>query len=210
MSITFDTRASAAVSDVPYVPSEADLCFDELVFGAEAMERLGLDPDSFPTDIPGLPDQQWEEDFTGLMLAEAQANLTTLLESGDESGLSSLMVIRDILRNAPTGASEAACISRVSVLEDIKSAAAAAQARETAMFLHHRGISEREAGVPIEKRGLGVGSEIALARRESPQAGSRAVRMAHTLTTTMPNALAALTDGRLAEFTAQKITDEVT
>ncbi|MGO1594069.1 MAG: DUF222 domain-containing protein, partial [Ancrocorticia sp.] len=210
MSITFDTRASAAVSDVPYVPSEADLCFDELVFGAEAMERLGLDPDSFPTDIPGLPDQQWEEDFTGLMLAEAQANLTTLLESGDESGLSSLMVIRDILRNAPTGASEAACISRVSVLEDIKSAAAAAQARETAMFLHHRGISEREAGVPIKKRGLGVGSEIALARRESPQAGSRAVRMAHTLTTTMPNALAALTDGRLAEFTAQKITDEVT
>ncbi|MGO1592264.1 DUF222 domain-containing protein, partial [Ancrocorticia sp.] len=198
MSITLDTRVNAAVSDAsdPYVPTEADRYFDDLAFDADAM--------------PALPDHAWEEDFTDLMLAEAQANLTTLLESGDESGLSSLTVIRDILRDAPTGTSEAACISRVSVLEDIKSAAAAAQARETAMFLHHRGIAEREAGVPIKKRGLGVGSEIALARRESPQAGSRVVRMAHTLTTTMPNALAALTDGRLAEFTAQKITDEVT
>ncbi|MGO1592147.1 DUF222 domain-containing protein, partial [Ancrocorticia sp.] len=229
MSITLDTRAGASVSDVPYVPSEADLCFDELVFDAEAMERLGLEPDSFPTDIPGLSDQQWEEDFTGLMFAEATATLHTLLKPTDapahspdasrttgsassvyDSGLPVLELVRDLLRAAPTGTSEAACISRVSVLEDIKSAAAAAQARETAMFLHHRGISEREAGVPIEKRGLGVGSEIALARRESPQAGSRAVRMAHTLTTTMPNALAALTDGRLAEFTAQKITSEVT
>ncbi|MGO1943677.1 MAG: DUF222 domain-containing protein [Ancrocorticia sp.] len=229
MSITLDTRADAAVRDelslglVPetalrsdssrcpdgiYIPSDADLSFDELVLNAEAMERLGLEPDT--AGMPGFLDQQWDEDFTGLMLAEAQANLTTLLESGDESGLSSLTVIRDILRNASTGASEAACISRISVLEDIKSAAAAAQARETTAFLHHRAVKERAAGVPIKKRGLGVGSEIALARRESPQAGSRAVRMAHTLTTDMPNALAALTDGRLAEFTAQKITSEVT
>ncbi|MGO1592094.1 MAG: hypothetical protein ACTH1Z_06665, partial [Ancrocorticia sp.] len=74
MSITLDTRASASVSDVPsigfapetalgsegscspdsiYIPTEADLSFDELVLNAEAMERLGLEPDSFPTDIPG-------------------------------------------------------------------------------------------------------------------------------------------------------------
>jgi hypothetical protein len=68
-------------------------------------------------------------------------------------------------------AEEAALIARIAELERVKSAAAAGQALAAAALDASRRASEAAAGVIAAKRGRGVASEIALARRDSPARG---------------------------------------
>ena len=68
---------------------------------------------------------------------------------------------------------EAGLIDRISVLERAKSAAAAEQAVLTARLDCARRAREAAAGIPTATRGKGLGSEIALARRDSPNRGGR-------------------------------------
>ena len=56
-----------------------------------------------------------------------------------------------------TGIGQAERIDRIAVLEKLKGAAAAAQARETVAFKRSRLAEERAAGVPVRKLGNGVG-----------------------------------------------------
>ena len=98
--------------------------------------------------------------------------------------------------------SQAERVDRIAVLERIKGAAAAAQARETVALKDSRVKAERAAGVAARKRGLGIGAEVALARRESPHQGSRLVGLADALVHEMPHTMAALTQGRLSEWRA--------
>jgi len=64
------------------------------------------------------------------------------------------------------GASEAQLIDHLSVLERLKAAAAAAQARVTDTLATTRSRTEAARGVPTSERCRGLAAEIALARRE--------------------------------------------
>ncbi len=65
-------------------------------------------------------------------------------------------------------ASQAELRGRVEELDRLKSAASAAQARATALWAAKRRAAEEAAGVPAAKRGKGLASEVALARRDAP------------------------------------------
>ena len=182
------------VDDPPF-----EFC-DETLWAEELRQVEDLcDPLISPAPVEEIEDQarQWASEAAGI--------LQMLAQHSADAALSALEVVRDVLqtatsiqtssdgRHARDGASttprcgvgsmagQADCIDQISVLEDIKSAAGAVQAVRTEEFRVLRAEREEAAGVPMEKRAKGIGSEIGLARRESSQAGSNAIRMAHTL-----------------------------
>ncbi|MFL0285446.1 HNH endonuclease [Mycobacterium sp. SMC-21] len=103
-------------------------------------------------------------------------------------------------------ADEAALSRRMTELERVKSAAAAEQAR-LAAALEARRVAAAAAGGPRVSRAA-LGSEVGLARRESPHRGERLMVMARILTADMPCTLAALESGVLSEHRAELITKE--
>lgn len=105
-------------------------------------------------------------------------------------------------------ADEAALIARITELERVKSAAAAAQARATALLDEKRRAAEAAAGVPANKRGRGLGSEVALARHDCANKGGRHLGFAQALVYEMPYTLAALESGALSEWRATLIVRE--
>jgi hypothetical protein len=105
-------------------------------------------------------------------------------------------------------ADEATLIERIARLERLKSAAAAGQARAAAMLDAKRRVKEAAAGVPAAKRGRGLASEVALARRDSPARGGRHLGLAKALVHELPHTLAALECGALSEWRATLIARE--
>ncbi|WP_083611859.1 DUF222 domain-containing protein [Mycobacterium sp. ST-F2] len=101
---------------------------------------------------------------------------------------------------------EAALRGRMTELERVKSAAAAEQAR-LAAALEARRVAAARAGGPRVSRAA-LGSEIGLARHESPHRGERLAAMARILVADMPCTLAALESGVLSEHRAELITKE--
>ncbi len=112
------------------------------------------------------------------------------------------------LARTPVTARQSERIDRITALEKLKSAAAAAQARETVAFKKSRIADEHAAGVRLINQGRGVAGEIALARRESRYRGSRLVGLADALVSEMPNTMAALTRGDLSEWRATLVARE--
>jgi len=106
------------------------------------------------------------------------------------------------------GAYEASLVERVAELERGKSVAAAEQARVTAELDAVRRAREAASGVPAARRGRGLGAEIALARRDSPNRGGRHLGLARALVHEMPHTLAALGCGALSEWRATVIVRE--
>ncbi|MBT2555821.1 HNH endonuclease, partial [Arthrobacter sp. ISL-5] len=105
----------------------------------------------------------------------------------------------------------AGMIDQLRDLEDLKSAAAALQARIAVGFDADQRRAQAAAGVPADERGKGVGAQIAqiaLARRESPARGSRLLGLAKALVTEMPRTLAALNAGELNEWRATLLVKE--
>jgi hypothetical protein len=100
---------------------------------------------------------------------------------------------------------ESALVEEISRLERMKSAAAAGQARAAAALDEMRRSNEAAAGVPKARRGRGVASEVALARRDSPARGGRHLGLAKALVYEMPHTLAALQCGALSEWRATLI-----
>jgi hypothetical protein len=99
-------------------------------------------------------------------------------------------------------------VKRIAAPERLKSAAAAVQARAAAALDAARRASEAAAGMPAAKRGRGVASEVALARRDSPARGGRHLGFAKALVHEMPHTLAALESGALSEWRATLIVRE--
>ncbi|WMY77487.1 DUF222 domain-containing protein [Citricoccus sp. I39-566] len=93
-------------------------------------------------------------------------------------------------------------MDRIRALEELKAACAAAQARTTAALHGLRTEAEALQGVPVRDRGRGLAAEVALARRESPNTGSRDLGLARALCEEMPHTLAALTRGAISEWKA--------
>ncbi|WP_372489908.1 DUF222 domain-containing protein, partial [Arthrobacter rhizosphaerae] len=102
----------------------------------------------------------------------------------------------------------AGLIGQLRELEDLKSAAAALQARIAVAFDADQRRTQRQAGLPAAELGKGVGAQIALARRESPAGGSRLLGLAKALATEMPHTLAALQTGQLNEWRATLLVRE--
>lgn len=105
-------------------------------------------------------------------------------------------------------AREATLRDRIADLERQKSAAAAEQARSAAEWDDIRRQLEARAGVPAKRRGRGLSSEIALARRDSTNQGDRHLGFAKALVHDMPCTLAALEAGVLSEWRATLIVRE--
>ena len=105
-------------------------------------------------------------------------------------------------------ADEAALIARIAALEQVKCAAAAGQARAAAELDASRRAAESATGVPAQKQGRGVASEVALARRDSPSRGGRHLGFAKALVYEMPHTLAALECGALSEWRATLVVRE--
>jgi hypothetical protein len=96
-------------------------------------------------------------------------------------------------------------VDRIRALEDLKAAAAAAQALHAA-DLDASVRAERAArGLPAAEQGKGVAAQVALARRESPHRGGRLLGFAQALVGEMPHTLAGLTAGWLSEWRATLI-----
>ncbi|MDO5504211.1 MAG: HNH endonuclease, partial [Actinomycetia bacterium] len=86
---------------------------------------------------------------------------------------------------SPVG-SDAERIDRIRALEELKNAAAAAQARESVAFDASQREGQRLAGVPEGRVGRGVADQVALARRVSPHQGSRLLGLAKSLVHDLP------------------------
>ncbi len=106
------------------------------------------------------------------------------------------------------GASQAELRAVVEECERLKSAAAAAQARATALWAAKRAAAEEAAGVPARRRGKGLASEVALARRDAPVKGGQHLGFAKALVHEMPHTWAALECGALSEWRATLIVRE--
>ncbi|WP_165399568.1 DUF222 domain-containing protein [Janibacter limosus] len=113
------------------------------------------------------------------------------------------------------GLSEAELLQVVSLMEATKGAAAALQARATAMFVEDRDarvaqdradgvVSAREASC----RRRAARAELALARRCAPGQADRHVGLAKALVRDLPCTLAALTAGELSEWRATIVARE--
>ncbi|WP_146362123.1 HNH endonuclease [Arthrobacter yangruifuii] len=126
------------------------------------------------------------------------------------SGLVStwVAVLADEVSTDPARQPDAELIDRIRALEELKAAAAGAQARAAAAF----NLSQRQkqvlAEVPKSKQGCGVASQIALARRESANRGGRLLGFAKALTEEMPCTLHALSQGSISEWRATLLVRE--
>lgn len=101
----------------------------------------------------------------------------------------------------PSAASDGDSLDLIGELERLKASAAAAQARLTAAIADSR---EAEATSREERAKItrSVGSQVALARRESPWRADRLVGLSKALTREMPHTLAALEAGDVSEWGA--------
>ncbi|MGZ5415621.1 MAG: HNH endonuclease, partial [Nocardioides sp.] len=98
--------------------------------------------------------------------------------------------------------SDAERVDQIRILEELKAAAAAGQARATVDLDNSVRAARAERGLPADRQGAGVGAQVALARRESPHRGGRHLGFGHALVGEMPYTLAGLTDGWLSEWRA--------
>ncbi|BCW66963.1 hypothetical protein NicSoilB4_17260 [Arthrobacter sp. NicSoilB4] len=116
-------------------------------------------------------------------------------------------VVRALAAVRPAGDS-AGLISQLRELEDLKSVAAASQARISVEFDLRQRREQADAGMPAAELGAGVAAQIALARRESPAKGGRLLGLAKALVTEMPHTLAALETGQVNEWRATLLVRE--
>lgn len=121
---------------------------------------------------------------------------------------SELAAWRERLATADLPDQEAALIDLLRELEDLKSTSAAIQARAAVRFKALRVQAEADAGVPATKRGVGIGAEVALARRESPYRGGRLLGLAHALVHELPHTLDNLAKGVVNEWRATLVARE--
>ncbi|MDR6685967.1 hypothetical protein J2Y41_001525 [Arthrobacter sp. 1088] len=99
-------------------------------------------------------------------------------------------------------------IDQLRVLEDMKSAISGLQARIAVAFDLAQRQAQAESGVPASEQGKGVAAQVALARRESPNRGSRLLGLAKALLIEMPRTLAAVEAGQLNEWRATLLVKE--
>jgi hypothetical protein len=99
-------------------------------------------------------------------------------------------------------------VDRIRLLSELASAAAAAQAQETARFAASQRAKQRAAGLPADRVGRGVAAQVALALRISPARAQKYVGWTTVLTRELPHTFAALQAGRMSEWRAMIVARE--
>lgn len=99
-------------------------------------------------------------------------------------------------------------VDRIRALEDLKAAAAAAQAVVTADLDASVRAGRAARGLPVRLQGQGVGAQVGLARRVSPHRGGLERDLAVALVTDMPATLAGMRAGRISEWRATLLARE--
>ncbi|NYJ75519.1 HNH endonuclease [Allobranchiibius huperziae] len=99
-------------------------------------------------------------------------------------------------------------IDQIAALEDLKGAAAAAQAALTVDLYDEQRASDQARGLRQADTARSVGGQVALARRESPSRGSRHLGLARALVDEMPQTYGALRRGEISEWRATIVAQE--
>ena len=103
---------------------------------------------------------------------------------------------------------EAELVEEIRRLEELKAHASALQAELSASLDEVVRRRHAAAGVRSEKQGAGVASQVALARRESPNRGARHLGLAKVLVAELPHTLAAMRAGWCSEWRATLVARE--
>jgi hypothetical protein len=122
--------------------------------------------------------------------------------AGEAPTVGDLDLLLVALAQPSPAATDAERIDRIAVMERLKGALAAAQARETVAFKTSQLAAQKAAGVPKRRWAAGIVAQLGLARRESPAKTERLVTLADVLDSQLPNTAAALTAGVLSEHRA--------
>lgn len=112
------------------------------------------------------------------------------------------------LSTLPPAISEEEAIDRITALEELNSASAAAQARETLTFDMLRRNREAADGITSKNQGRGVGAEIGLARKVSRHRGDGLLKFSRTLLMDLPKTYAAMRSGDISEEKARVVAKE--
>jgi hypothetical protein len=115
-------------------------------------------------------------------------------------GAAALTGLIHALRDLPAETDAAVLIDQIRALEELKSAAAATQARLTVRFAATQRQAQLDAGIPAERADRGVAHQVGLARRISPHQARRYVGWAKILTSELPGTFAVLEAGKTSEY----------
>src|SRR4051794_6744445 len=99
-------------------------------------------------------------------------------------------------------------VDQLRLLEELKSAAAAAQAKVTTRFAASQKAAQVHAGARAKDVGKGVAAQVGLAKHESPARAVRYVGWAQILVTELPHTFDLLQRGRITEWRAQIVARE--
>lgn len=105
-------------------------------------------------------------------------------------------------------AGDAERVDLLRALEELTCAAAGAQAVVTVDFDTSQRAQAAARGVPAERQGRGVASQVALARRESSHRGQQDLGLAKVLDAEMPHTQWALRTGTITEWRAKILARE--
>jgi hypothetical protein len=112
--------------------------------------------------------------------------------------------LANLSREVPNGER----VDQLRALEELKCAAAAAQAQVAADLDAATRAEHRRAGLHPDEQGRGVAAQVALARRDSPRRGGQHLGLAKALVHEMPHSLAAMRAGLMSEWRATLIARE--
>jgi len=99
-------------------------------------------------------------------------------------------------------------VDQIRLLEELKSAAAAAQAKVAADFDASQRAEQVAADVRAKDVGKGIAAQVALAKRESPARAQRFLGWSKILVRELPATFAELQAGRITEWRAQIVARE--
>ncbi|MER7555416.1 DUF222 domain-containing protein [Nocardioides sp. NPDC126508] len=107
-----------------------------------------------------------------------------------------------LLAGPPPGASEHELVDWIARLEAVKCTAEAVQAEAAVRLEEAARVRQAQAGVPARKLGEGGASQIALARRVSPDRGAKLLGLATILIAEMPHTFALMKAGLFSQWQA--------
>lgn len=110
--------------------------------------------------------------------------------------------------DGPSGLDDAGRVDAIRALEELACTVSAAQAALSAELADSVERDHEDLGLPAARRGRGVASMVALARRESPHRGQRHLGLARIARRELPHTWAAWRAGRITEWRATLIARE--